>query len=279
MGNETISQRTRFRGVEFWSMLALVAIGELVGIGGFLAASRWNPELAKIFAAGAATLFFGSLLGGVVSLLISDMDRGRFVRAAKVEFITNVLADLKNVYDRVDRGRTLIQAHKSAKTYGEEMRGFIAARVKLRTVMRALRFDERGRAIVPISDQVEKMEGYLASLIEEFEDKYKDVSRAQSIYEAKLKAALDRAPQTGAQEAQAPPPSGAPGTPAFAEVLPDNNPWKIIANLPSLRGFITRVNNSAECRPQTARIYSEEFIAPLDLASELLRSALDAQYK
>ena len=58
-------------------------------------------------------------MGGVVSLLIQDLDRRRLQQAAHLEFIANVLSDLKDVYDRVDRGRTLIRANRSAKTYGD----------------------------------------------------------------------------------------------------------------------------------------------------------------
>lgn len=45
----------------------------------------------------------------------------------RTDFITKVLTDLNDVRDQVEHGRTLISAHKSAKTYGEEMRGLIQA--------------------------------------------------------------------------------------------------------------------------------------------------------
>jgi hypothetical protein len=142
-------------------MAALLVVGEAIGIGVSFATGKSNPELSKAFASGATTLFFGALLGGIVSLLFADLDRRRVQRAAQIEYITNVLADLKAVYDQVDRGRTLIAAHKSAKTYGDEMKNFIQARVKILQVMRALKFDERGSAVAAILPEVENMEGYL----------------------------------------------------------------------------------------------------------------------
>src|SRR5258708_4793052 len=142
-------------------MAALLVAGEAVGIGVSFATKGANDELSKAFAAGSAALLFGALLGGIVNLLIADFDRRRIRRAAEIDYIMNVLADLKAVYDKVDRGRTLISAHRSAKTYGHEMRNFIEARVKLLQVVRALKFDERGSAVTAIQVDVDRMEGYL----------------------------------------------------------------------------------------------------------------------
>src|SRR5437899_3901184 len=143
-------ERTRFVASEVRAMLLLLVFGELAGIGAASWTRHTNPELSKLFATAATTLLFGSLLGGVVTLLITDFDRRRVQRAARLDFIANVLTDLKGVHDQVDRGRTLIKAHQSAKTYGEEMRGFIEARVKLQNVERALRTDERRGPILPV---------------------------------------------------------------------------------------------------------------------------------
>lgn len=94
--------RTRFRSSEIRLMLGLLAFGVALGsVAAYL--SRDSPELSRIFVAATVTLFFGSLLSGVVSLLIADFDRSRVQRAAQLEFIANVLADLKAVYDRIDR--------------------------------------------------------------------------------------------------------------------------------------------------------------------------------
>jgi hypothetical protein len=107
-------------------MLGWLGCGEGVGIGGALIAYHCgSSELGKIFATAAITLFFGSMLGGVVTLLIADFDRRRVKRASEIDFINNVLNDLKAVYDRVDRGRTLIKARRSARpmTVASRFRG------------------------------------------------------------------------------------------------------------------------------------------------------------
>jgi hypothetical protein len=183
------SQSTRFRSSQLVAMLLVIAVAVVAGITVSFAARSPHPELSKVFAVGAATLLFGSVLGGVVSLLIADFDRRRLQRAAQLDFISNVLSDLKDVHDRVDRGRTYIRAHGSAKTYGDEMRNFVEARVKLLNVERALKFDERGFPIGKVEAKVHRMAEYLTALIGEFEQNYKDISRQQSLYEARMKKA------------------------------------------------------------------------------------------
>ena len=216
-------ERTRFVASEVRAMLLLLVFGELAGIGAASWTRHTNPELSKLFATAATTLLFGSLLGGVVTLLITDFDRRRVQRAARLDFIANVLTDLKGVHDQVDRGRTLIKAHQSAKTYGEEMRGFIEARVKLQNVERALRTDERRGPILPVRKDVLRIDGYLRVLLEEYEQEYEAVSLKQSIFEAQLKRVLERPPQD-----------------CSVDALPRNVPWGDLERLPRLADFLLR---------------------------------------
>jgi hypothetical protein len=51
-------------------------------------------------------------------------------------------------------------------------------------VERALRTDERRQPIPGVGAEVSRMEGYMGLLLEEYEEKYKEVSLAQSIFEA-----------------------------------------------------------------------------------------------
>ena len=259
VGNER-KDRTRFRSREVLLMIGLLLFGVVLGV---VAAywSRADGDLSRIFVTGTVTLVFGSLLGGVVSLLIGDFDRRRVQRAAQLEFISNVLAELKGVYDQVDRGRTLISAHQSAKTYGEQMREFIEARVKLLAVQRALRFDERRRPIVPVLEDVGRMEEYLHSLTAEFVEHYKDISRAQSVYEARMKRALESGLPAGDGEAQ----------------LPENSPWRELAKLPQLEDFMRPVDDLKGGSAGGASRYYQSFLKPLDSASENLRKALELE--
>jgi len=241
-------------------MLLWFVCGEFVAIG----AAAWPrpsaPDYSKICATAAATLLFGSLLGGVATLLIADFDRRRVQRAAQLDFIANVLNDLKGVHDQVDRGRMLIKAHRSAKTYGDEMRGFIEARVKLQNVVRALKTDERGGPIQKVRAEVACMEGYLRWLLEEFEKHYKSVSLEQSIFEARLKRALD------------PPPAD-----DSVDALPPNTPWKTLEGLDRLKDFLRPLPVAAAGSGENASDYVQSFLKPLDEASRQLRDALAEQ--
>jgi hypothetical protein len=242
-------------------MLLLLVFGELVGIGAAFWTRDANPELSKLFATAAMTLLFGSLLGGVVTLLIADFDRRRVQRAAQLDFIANVLTDLKGVHDQVDRGRTLIKAHRSAKTYGEEMRTFIEARVKLQNVERALRTDDRRGPILRVRDKVLRMEGYLRVLLDEYEREYKAVSLAQSIFEAQLKRALE----------------GLPPRDDSLDGLPSNAPWEALEHLPQLADFLLPLPARERRSGENASAYVQSFLGPLDAASEELCAALAAQ--
>lgn len=241
-------------------MLGILAFGVALGtVAAYLSSAR--PELSRIFVNGTVTLIFGSLLGGVVSLLVADFDRRRVQRAAQLEFVSNLLADLKAVYDRVDRGRTLIAAHQSAKTYGEQMREFIDVRVKLLTVLRALRFDERRSPILSVRSEVEQMEAYMRLLTAEFAKHYKNISRSQSIYEARMKQALEDPLRVA---------SG-------AAALPANSPWSELAALSQLNDFLRQADDCGKENERTASEYCRSFLLPLDRASDSLRRALDSE--
>jgi hypothetical protein len=174
-------ERTRIGATARYTMLWLLVLGVAVGFAAaYYFRGKETQEISKLFAGAAVTLLYASLLGGVVTQLWADFDRRRVQRAAEVDFISNVLADLKGVHDQVDRGRMVIKAHRSAKTYGDEMRGFMNARVKLQNVERALRTDERRMPILTARDEVIRMSDYLRALLEEFEEEYKG-----SVYSAK----------------------------------------------------------------------------------------------
>lgn len=247
-------------------MVALLLGGEAAGI---LAAylTRADPELSKLFATGAVTLFFGAVLGSIVAQLFAEFDRARVRRASEIEFISNVLADLKDVYDQVDRGRTLMIARQSAKTYDEQMRELIQAQVKLRNVDRALRFDERRTPIAHVREEVGLMIRYMGELTREYESSYKRISRMQSVYEAAMKRAVETAATQLFDPARH---QGAVDGRQFSDTdLPRNIPWDELENLPVLAGFLGPIEPHSP--------YQRHFVDPLDSASHELRVGLAAQ--
>lgn len=217
----------------------------------FLAPRIADIELRKVLYVGAGTLLFGGFLGGMLKVLLDEVVAAKRRREDAAGFVTNVLADLKSVYDRVARAKILIPAHKSAKRYNEEMLGLIEARVQLRNVTRALErraegVDEAMRT--EVTRLVKEMERYLETLTSEFRENYKPLSDKQRGYEARAES-LVKAFAESKTETQ---------PPALPDVV-----WNSISSLPVLKDFIGE-----------GSAYKANFEDSLDDASELLRIEL-----
>ena len=162
--------------------LFCAGLGLWAGVSVFLLPSA---ELKKALASLAnigLVLAFGSVLGGLVTLVFGALGKLRDDRLARHEFIRNILADLKSVFDMLETARILIDAHQSAKTYGEQMRLLPEAIMKLRNILRALRpgfRDLEEELSVPLTHCIT----FLEKLLEEYKSSYKEVSRLQSIDE------------------------------------------------------------------------------------------------
>src|SRR6266581_1252696 len=148
------------RSTVAWTAI-IIALALLLAFG--LAPRIGDADLRKALQTGAVTLLYGAVFGGFVKVLLDDLDRIRAQRAERAQFISNMLTDLKAVYDRVERARSLILAHRSALTYGNEMRDLIEARVKLLNVLRALEGDPRSTPLRAIKTSVTSMAHYLHS--------------------------------------------------------------------------------------------------------------------
>ena len=234
----------------------LVAISASIG---FLVAwsgeEKWRDDLRLA----SITLLFGALIGGVVKLLLEHVQITREQRAEQARFVQAVLDDLKSVYDIVDRARGLIRAHRSAATYGSEMRNLIDARVQLKNVQRALKTTSELRPdiLACLQAAVGSMKRYLEWLNDEFESEYKSISDEQRMYEARVEKALKT-----------------DEPPAF-----DNKPWQRILELPRLSRFIKLFpdeTGSATGEDGSELQYERDFIEKLDEASQILRDELHA---
>lgn len=148
-----------------------------------------KPELQKQLISASLALLFGACFGGIVKMLLDQAVAEKRQRDDAAAFVANVLADLKKVYDHVERARLLIPAHQSAKTYGDEMREDVTTGVvQLRNVIRAL----QGRvAGVPVGlqenvrPQVETMKDYLIELTDEFRAEYRSLADLQRFHDQK----------------------------------------------------------------------------------------------
>ncbi len=140
------------------------------------------------------TIAVGGVLGGFVKGLFDKIEaeretqkarteKARAKRADDIAFMRNVLNDFKRVYDIVEHARLLIDAHKSAKTYGEQIRSLPDAIIILHNIRRAL--DHKTGAPLPeVLDPIAAMIAFLKGLTSEFQLRYIDVSRLQSQDEA-----------------------------------------------------------------------------------------------
>src|SRR5690349_16322032 len=114
-------------GLTFWYVVYLKTAGQ-------------NPPNALLLELGKSglTLSLVTAVGGLLQWILKSRDSKREVEKETQNFYRNVLSDLKSVYDKVEKARLLIQAHRSAKTYGEQMRELIEGVVILHNVKRAL---------------------------------------------------------------------------------------------------------------------------------------------
>jgi hypothetical protein len=235
----------------------LVAVATVAAFG--IAQIVNDPELKKSLQNAAITLIFGALLGGVAKMLLDDLDRGRQQRADHAQFVRNVLADLKAVYDRVERARILLPAHQSALTFGNEMRDLIEARVQLLNVYRALH--GRTPPLDQVRQRVDCMQGYLYWLTHAFQRQYKQISDLQRVHEARIKAQLDKDPDTAK--------------------FPANKPWEELCKLEEVRDFIgadsslrgLQAGQSDKAQEHFSH-YDSDFCECLDEATSILREEL-----
>jgi hypothetical protein len=240
----------------------------VVAVAAFWIAARLgsdNAELSKNLQNAALTLIYGALLGGVAKILLDDFDRRRQQRADHAQFIANVFADLKAVYDRVERARILLPAHQSALTFGNEMRDIIEARVKLLNVIRALDRD-RFSSSEELKKHVNSMQNYLQALIRAFQRDYKRIADLQKRYESQVKAILEQLGRSANSE---------------TITFPSNEPWEELCKLEEVRQFIEPSLSCGE--PQAARDvkpadhpsrYDTNFVGSLNEASRILRDEL-----
>jgi hypothetical protein len=167
-----------------------------------------NPRAyATPLASAAVTVFATGFLGGILKVILDVISLERESRASRLRFLQNTLDDVKAVEDRLQRTRLVILAHRSAKTYGDEMRDLIEARVKVMNIERAYRltaFDFPEAFKSRITSSCKKMITSFDALINEFHKEYKDLADLQLVCESALKKALSDGPDLdeGMQEAK-----------------------------------------------------------------------------
>ena len=196
-----------------------------------------------------ATLVVLTVLGALVRAALKEYDEARRNDELKLDFYRAMLADFKSVYDLVESCRLLVEAHKSAKTYGEQVRGLVGGVVTLHNIKRDLD-PEFPKLKEELREPIKEMTKFIKGLLNEFGDEYKRISQLQAADEAWNKYALEILPKEQKE----------PET-----YKPKSRAWDKIQKLPKLQVLI---DDNRFCE------YESEFLKYLDKASETLRRRL-----
>lgn len=141
-----------------------------------------------------------AVVGGVVKLVFSgyQAERARLDRrleherqqhAALVEVQTDKARRLVEVANTLRRVPVLVEAHRSAKTYGEQMRTAIDARFELHRIRHEIDIfgpadgNKAFAAWAEMRDLFRRMQDYLLALEQEFKRDYKRLSELQAAAE------------------------------------------------------------------------------------------------
>jgi phage-related minor tail protein len=183
-------------------VLVMAAIAAIYAQG----APSFRSELEKEFAKALSQLVLIGVIGVLAKALVDDYakakeaaraatERARAADDAAHKARVGALAVLTENYWRIKKALHMIEAHKSAKTYGEQMRAIIDHRLALQQLhneivagMRALRESEQiGQALYELDRRLE-------ALVEEWTENYLRLSRLQKEDEAENDAAKKRVP-------------------------------------------------------------------------------------
>ena len=137
------------------------------------------------------------LIGGIVKLLVDDYQIGKERYEKRLVFTHDLLDRLRKINDQVELSRILIESHKSAKTYGEQIReNIIPSNIVLLDLRRSL---DDADLLIPAEKipylrvSIHYMMAYLRVLILEYQERYLPLSNKQTYQEGikdRLKAAF-----------------------------------------------------------------------------------------
>jgi DNA repair exonuclease SbcCD ATPase subunit len=165
----------------WWTLALLVALCALV-VGAIYFFSTGESrsvillEIAKIF----LQLLVIGVLGALAKWIFDEYNRSRDRAATINEFRKEILKRLVDVTNQVRSVPVLIEAHQSARTYGEQMRLLINSRQELSLIRHEIQTtSETFSELLKIRKSLESMQGYLDGLITEFRTKYLELSKMQ----------------------------------------------------------------------------------------------------
>ena len=164
---------------------------------------KWQEELAKALMGLAMTAIIGGFIKFLFDLykeeeeqINKDKEAEDEKKLRKKEFSLDLLNHLRKAFDAVDGARLLIEAHKSAKTYGEKMReNIIPVIVSLYDIKRSLvdsvEMIEDAKRLKSLRINIHYMIAYLQALADEYKEKYPVLSNLQYYEEEWKRKARD----------------------------------------------------------------------------------------
>ena len=238
-----------------WIFAAFVAgISLWAGVYWYTNGGADGPPLLVAVGRAGLTLAFGGVLGGLVKRLFDDWEERKADAEARTAYIAQLLEDFKTVYNTVERARFLITAHKSAKTYGEQMRRLPDAIILLHNVKRSAK-QGFPKLYVDLSEPILHCTIFLKKLVEEYRDEYLKVSRLQSQDEADNKA-LREAITDGDKP---------------RDSTLSHRGWEEIADLDNVKVLLDATQEDASKGEHEAfQTYEEAFVQYIDIASHAL---------
>ncbi len=146
------------------------------------------------------TLFVAILISGLLTFILSDYsqrqqqkadERSRYQlqQAADRERTLNWLRVLVGSNGRLQAARAILEAHKSAETYSNQVRDMVEVREDLRTLK-----EDREAAMPEVADDLGKMQEYIDALGAEYSTNYSIMSWKQRLHEERVKRYLDQDP-------------------------------------------------------------------------------------
>jgi len=188
-------------------LFTVLSLGFILLVVGFLL-SKSEERVEAIVNIGESIVFAG-IVGGIISLgfnlLYEEVKREEDTRQAAAEKLqeqrgnykqerTRLVKKLQEIHDRIETARILIRSHKSAKTYGEQIRQkVIPAYITLLEIKRNIKdskdylLTNQDFKIPHLRVGIHFMLAYIAALLLEYENHYLRISHLQH-YQEELSA-------------------------------------------------------------------------------------------
>jgi len=166
-------------------LLGLLLVSTLVVVGVYYSSASgpngpFRSDILKEVAKAFLQLAVIGILGAVVKYAFDRRADDQAKTTAENNFRRQMLEKLLGTYRELRKVRSYIEAHQSAKTYGEQMRVIIDVRLDLSEISHAI---DTAKGVFKKAEDIKAavslMEEYLKELILEFESRYKGLSETQ----------------------------------------------------------------------------------------------------